>query len=54
LAARPNVVVTPHAAGYYNGLGAAVGEEVVATVRGWLTEGRLPHEVVSDSPRTER
>ena len=49
LAARPNVVVTPHAAGYYDGLGTAVGQEVVATVRSWLADGMLPHEVVSDS-----
>lgn len=48
LAARDNVVVTPHAAGYYDGLGAAVGEEVVATVRSWLASGTLPHEVVAD------
>jgi phosphoglycerate dehydrogenase-like enzyme len=45
LAARPNVVVTPHAAGYYDGLGSAVGNEVVATIRSWLAEGSLLHEV---------
>jgi phosphoglycerate dehydrogenase-like enzyme len=55
LAARPNVAVTPHAAGYYDGLGSAICDEVVATVRSWLADGTLPHEVRTDpaAPRPQ-
>ncbi len=45
LALRPNVVVTPHAAGYYDGLGPAVCGEVVATVRSWVADGTVAHAV---------
>jgi D-3-phosphoglycerate dehydrogenase / 2-oxoglutarate reductase len=48
LAALPHVALTPHAAGYYDGLGRAVGLEVVATVRAWLMGEGVAHEIHTD------
>jgi D-3-phosphoglycerate dehydrogenase len=45
LARRPNVLLTPHAAGYYDGLGPALCREVVATIRSWVADESVPHEV---------
>ncbi len=51
LAARPDSILTPHAAGYHAGLGAAVSQEVEATVRAWLDDAPLAHRVtLPDDP----
>ena len=42
LAARPNTILLPHAAGYHPGLGQAVADEVVATVGAFLDARALP------------
>jgi len=42
IAARPNTVLLPHAAGYHPGLGRAVADEVVATVEAFLDGRALP------------
>jgi phosphoglycerate dehydrogenase-like enzyme len=47
LAARPNTWLLPHAAGFYQGLGRAVAEELVASVGAFLLTG-WPHHVVTD------
>ncbi|MCK6520898.1 hypothetical protein L6R49_05580 [Myxococcota bacterium] len=47
LAARPNTWLLPHAAGFYQGLGRAVAEELAASVGAFLREGQ-PHHAVSD------
>ena len=44
-ARRENVIVLPHAAGYFDGLGEAVAAEVAETVRRWRENRPLPHEV---------
>jgi D-3-phosphoglycerate dehydrogenase / 2-oxoglutarate reductase len=43
LAARPACLVLPHAAGYHNGLAAAVRRELVDTVRAFVANQPLPH-----------
>ena len=45
LAARPNVLLTPHAAGYHEGLGMALAEELGRTVEAHLKGWELPHPV---------
>ncbi len=45
LAARPNVLVTPHAAGVWDGLGDSVAHELADTLRAWCDDRTLPHEV---------
>jgi phosphoglycerate dehydrogenase-like enzyme len=47
LAARPNTWLLPHAAGFYQGLGRAVAEELAASVGAFLRTG-WPHHVVTD------
>jgi len=46
LAARENALMLPHAAGYHEGLGEAVAEEVVETIRAWIAGEGAPHPVV--------
>ncbi len=46
LASRPSTLLTPHAAGYHAGLGAAIAHEVEATVGAWLEQAPLPHRLV--------
>jgi phosphoglycerate dehydrogenase-like enzyme len=46
LAGRPRTLLTPHAAGYHPGLGAAVALEVEGAVRALLEEAPLPHRLV--------
>lgn len=43
LSQRPNVLVTPHAAGFHPGLGRVVAREVTDTVAAWLAGEPLPH-----------
>lgn len=50
IAAHPNSIILPHAAGYHNGLGNAVSKEVVEAVRMWTEEERLPHPIFSSEP----
>ncbi len=45
LAARPDVLLTPHAAGYFPGLGEALAQEVSACAGAWVQEQPLPHRV---------
>ena len=45
LASRPNVLLTPHAAGYYEGLGMALAEELSRTVEAFVRGGSIPHPV---------
>jgi len=45
LAARPGVLLTPHAAGYYDGLDEALSRETVETVTAWAHGKKLPDEV---------
>lgn len=47
LAARPNTWALPHAAGFYQGLGRAVAEELAASVGAFVRTGE-PHHVVTD------
>ena len=49
LARRRNVIVTPHSAGYFDGLALAVEEEVVATIRAIRDGAPLTHRVRADS-----
>lgn len=42
VAARPDVLVTPHSAGYHAGLHRAVHDEVVATIRAWREGDAVP------------
>ena len=49
IAAHPNSIVLPHAAGYHNGLGEAVSKEVVDSVRMWMDDRRLPHTIYPDT-----
>ena len=46
LAARPNTILTPHAAGYHPGLGAAIVEEVEASVAAWCEQAPLLNRLV--------
>lgn len=54
LAARENVLLTPHSAGYHDGLGRALNEEVLATLAAWLRGAPLPHEVLAGQERQTR
>ncbi len=45
LAARPNVLLTPHAAGYHEGLGQALAAELATTVEAFLNDRPVPHPV---------
>lgn len=46
LAQRPRTILTPHAAGYHPGLGAAVARGVEAAVRALVEDTPLPHRLV--------
>ncbi len=46
LAARDDVLLLPHSAGYHAGLGRALAREVAATVESFLAHGTMTHEVV--------
>lgn len=46
LAARPRTILTPHAAGYHPGLGAAISQEVEGTVRAWTEQSPLLNRLV--------
>ena len=48
LARRPRVIVTPHAAGYYDQLGRVLSEELVTTVKTWREHGGLAYEVLPE------
>jgi len=48
LAQRPNVLLTPHAAGYHPALGVAVAGEVTRAVTAWLEGRPIEHLVLSD------
>ncbi len=54
LAARENVLLTPHSAGYHDGLGRALNDEVLATLEAWLRGAPLPHEVTAGQDRPSR
>ena len=45
-AAHDRVVVTPHAAGYYDGLGSAVASELGAALTAWRAEAPLPARLI--------
>lgn len=45
LAKRPHTLLTPHAAGYHDGLGEAVAQELAATVLAFARGQPLPHPV---------
>ncbi|MCB9761913.1 MAG: hydroxyacid dehydrogenase [Alphaproteobacteria bacterium] len=47
LAARDDVLITPHAAGYHPGLGEAVAAELADTVACFLAGRPLPHPVTA-------
>lgn len=49
LARRRNAIVTPHSAGYFDGLARAVEDEVVSTIRAIRDGSPLPGLVRSDS-----
>lgn len=44
-AKHPGLLLTPHAAGYHQGLSALVQQGLVATVDAWATGQALPHPV---------
>lgn len=46
LAQRQRVLLTPHAAGYHDGLGQAIAEELGDTIEALVAEQALPHEVL--------
>ncbi len=46
LAARPNTILTPHAAGYHPGLGAAIVAEVASAVAAWCEDAPLLNRLV--------
>ncbi len=41
----PGLLVSPHAAGYHDGLAAAVRQGLVDSIAAWTQDGRLPHPV---------
>jgi D-3-phosphoglycerate dehydrogenase len=45
-AAHDRVVVTPHAAGYFDGLGAAVAAELAAVLTAWRADAPLPAQLI--------
>jgi D-3-phosphoglycerate dehydrogenase len=45
LAAHPRVLLTPHAAGFFGGLAAAIGQELDQALRAWLAGAPVPHRV---------
>lgn len=45
LAARPNTLLTPHAAGYHRDLGRSLAAELALTVRAFIRGEPLPHPV---------
>jgi len=45
-AREERIVATPHAAGYYDGLGGAVASEVAAALKAWRSEEPLPARLI--------
>jgi D-3-phosphoglycerate dehydrogenase len=45
LAAHARVLLTPHGAGWHEGLGEAIADELVACVSAWIDGRPLPHRV---------
>ncbi|MCP4807270.1 MAG: hypothetical protein GY913_25845 [Proteobacteria bacterium] len=45
LASRPGTLLLPHAAGYHDGLGRAVAQELEQAVAQFLRDGTVPHPV---------
>lgn len=45
LAAHPRVLLSPHAAGYYDGLHMAIAEDLGAALAAWLRGEEVPHRV---------
>lgn len=50
LAAHDHVIVTPHSAGYHQGLGKAIHAEVLSIVDRWQANLPPPHPVVDAAP----
>ncbi len=46
LAVSPRTILTPHAAGFHEGLGAAIAREVEQAVGAWLEQAPLPNRLV--------